>query len=576
MSTNTLSLLGASPTITNNDIDQYYNAIENDVVPRNSGAPTDNGGRLGTPTYQWDKLYVKNGVYVNGSPLSNSTSNSIFIDANNYIKSCQIMTDGGAPNFLIPNGANNTATIDATPTPLEVVINGSSVIIASDISITGLTSAPAANNTCLVNDVYILADENTKYFRRFVIDTIGTEISNRNGKIQGFLQNGEYFLAHIDTTNSALNILRRGAFRNSASAPFARATWTDNATVTIMSTAWVYVDNTGTSAAISYTSPIYSGTAPASPATNDYWYDTSVSKWKVWGGSAWSIANRTLVGVLLINSAGVCVASWSMDPMKSALALNTIQLRKFDNTKIISEKSINDAVVYGSYIKSFTNLAWDITLNLDTSLSEAANTSYYFYITPAGVPIISDEHPEYREEFGDWYHPYKTYLYCGSSQNNNSSNLSLPMNCPSLNSPQTKLSEFFPDNTAPRVSFNNLPIAQGYKKYLIVLSGLTWSGVQRIYYSINKGQAFTLWSTPAANYPNGDIEFFNFNTDGSGAAAPQEKTFMLFGVATGAVVVSSLAGTLNALNAPINALQLDTSTGFNIPYGGSVTLYGVK
>jgi len=421
MSTNNLTQLNATPVITNQHIDQYFNALENDFVPRNSGAPTASGGRIGTPTYPWAAGYFSGNVYVDGVPLGGGTDTGLFTDTSNYILSSSV-DDYNTPNFIVPNGSNNTATILATDVNLEVVINGASVIFENDVSLTGLTSAPSSNNTCLVNHPSTTGVTQTKYQRDIAIDNIGTEISGRNGKVCGFLQNSEYFLAYVDTTNGYLRVLRRGAFLNSSGAAISRATIADNATITLMSTAWVFAEDTGTSVVVTYNSPVYSGTAPSSPSTGDYWYDLTEKAWKVWSGSAWSDADRTLIGVVLINSSGAAVAGLGFNPAVDAADINTFKLAKLDSSKVVSINPQNHISVYGSYFYFGTPLVWDISQHLDTGLTEAASTMYYLYLTHEGKPIISDEFPEFRPELSGYYHPYKTYRWVGSVRNDSSSN----------------------------------------------------------------------------------------------------------------------------------------------------------
>ncbi len=423
MADNTLTEVGASLVISAQDVDQYFNALVNDILPRDdTGAVVDAAGNLGSPTAAFDKLYVRSNVYVNDLPIGGAGSSGALVDNSNYIVSCSVQAVGNTPNFVDVSGTTNTVTILATTTPLEVVIGGAAITFAADVSITGLTSAPAANNTCLVNEPSMTGITQTKYMRTVNIDTIGTEISNRNGQICGFLQNSEYFLAQIDTDNSQLKILRRGAFLDSADTKIVRATIADNATITIMSTAWIFAENTGTSCVVTYKSPIYSGTEPASPATNDYYYNIFEKAWYVYSGSAWTATDRHLIGVALINSAGVALAGLAFNPRIDAITLNTIKVRKVSATKVATTKANNDVTVYGQYFKFGAPLAWDITINLDTGLTEAASTMYYLYLTHEGKPIISDEFPEYREDLLGYYHPYKTYLWCGSVRNDGSSN----------------------------------------------------------------------------------------------------------------------------------------------------------
>ena len=424
MAINNLLELGANPTIDNQDVDQYFNALVNDFVPRNeSGQPESEAGRLGTPTYPWDKLYVKNNIYIDGSPVGGSGSSGALVDDANYILSGSVLADGNTPNFIDVSGSTNSVTILATTVPLEVVINGAATSFLLDVTVTGLTAAPGSNNTCLVNNGNYAAQNPTKLIREIEIDTIGTEISNRNGQICGFLLNGEYFLALVDTTNSVLRVVRRGAFLDSSGVKIARATVSDNATITLMSTAWIYAENTGTTCVVSYKSPSYSGIAPTSPATGDYWYDLINREWNIWSGSAWTVVDRTLIGVCLINSSSVAIAGMAYDPRIDALHLNNFKLRKLDAGKVVTTKTQNACTVYGNFHKFNSHLVWDMAAHLDTGLAEASNTQYYFYLTEEAKPKIAIEAPEWRDDLGAFYHPYKTWLYMGCSLNDGSSNL---------------------------------------------------------------------------------------------------------------------------------------------------------
>lgn len=68
MSDNTLATKANGNKIKAGDVNQYFNALKEDLVPRNSsGAPTDEEGSLGTSTYKWSTIHAKDINVVNGS-----------------------------------------------------------------------------------------------------------------------------------------------------------------------------------------------------------------------------------------------------------------------------------------------------------------------------------------------------------------------------------------------------------------------------------------------------------------------------------------------------------------------------
>ncbi len=428
MADNNIVEVSGNPTASSQNFDQYFNALVNDVVPRNNaGSPEDEAGRLGTPTYQWDEIYVKNNLYINGLPVGTSSGgvDLSFLDSRNYVVSGRVRgVDDLTPIYLLPSTSTNECTISATSTNLEVVIDGVATQFTSDVIITGLTSAPSSNNTCLVNDADLSGQAFTAAIREIPVDTIGTEISSLNGKVAGFsIGSTEYFLAVVDTTNNYLLIDRRGSFITGAATVADRKTISNNNTITLMRTAWVFAENTGTTGAVTYTNPYVSGTAPTSPATGDYWYDLANSKWKVWSGSAWNDANRVLIGVALINSSGVCVATRCVDFRKAFNNRNSFVLRKFDNATLVSDSTYNEISIYGNFFNITNPIIWSMATDLEPPLTEQANTNYYFYITNQGKPVISDLIPEWREDLQGAYHPYKTWRFIAQCNNDGSSNL---------------------------------------------------------------------------------------------------------------------------------------------------------
>src|SRR5687768_8400012 len=216
-------------TIVNDWFNKIHAALKIDLVPRNaSGIPADLAGSLGTSDYSWKNAFIQN-LTLDGTPLDAS----LLVSASHRIRSGKAKASG-YPDFLTPAGLAGglSATLDASTTDFESVINGSSFTFTSDIGFTGLSPAPSANNTCRVNDAGLAGAESTKLIGEyqpsyFLVDTIGSEIEALDGTVAAFKKGSEVFLARVDFANTRLYPLFRGW------AGTARETLTDNDTITL-------------------------------------------------------------------------------------------------------------------------------------------------------------------------------------------------------------------------------------------------------------------------------------------------------------------------------------------------------
>lgn len=347
----------------------------------------------------------------------------------NRIVSGRVRTTSNQPIFLVPNGAARTVKLDGTPTNFIYYVEGTQYTISSDVTITGLTAAPSSNNTCLVNDA-IAADQYwTKYSgedgSEITIDTVGSEISALAGKLAGFkLDNGtttEYFIAEVGTNK--LIKAKRGYFFDSSDAPIPRIVFSNNDTITLMKLTWVYTKTDGT-LTVSYTNPTYGKDEPSSPAANDYWYDTDNLKWKKYDVASFVDADATLIGICLQDTTNT-VAARSFDFFASFDETNTVELMYESNTQVKSRHYGSKINVLGTTIlQNQGQYVWDMTLDLESGVTEASSTYYYFYVTEEGDKIISDKKPlDRREDLKGFYHPFHSWRCVGSAFNNASSNL---------------------------------------------------------------------------------------------------------------------------------------------------------
>jgi hypothetical protein len=350
--------------------------------------------------------------------------------ATNRIASGAESASSSQLRVLIPDGSNDGFKIDATPTPFVYYINNIAYTISADVTVDGISKAPASNNTCLVDDTNAADGQETRFLGEYGtvinIDTAGSEITGLVGKTAGFkINNGadtEYFIAYVDSATQ-LSHARRGGFVDSTGAVIPRIVFSNNDTITLMKLTYIFATTAG-AIALTYNEPVYSATQPSSPATGDYWYDLSTTAWKKFNGTAYEAANAILVGQTLQDATN-CVAAVTFDQFTNHMDLNTIDLEWLSNTEVRVKNYGAEVVVFGTTIRyGDFRPRWDMTLNLDSGITEAASTTYYLYVKESGAVVISNLSPHDRR--GDrkgYYHPTEVWRCVGKVDNNASSHL---------------------------------------------------------------------------------------------------------------------------------------------------------
>jgi hypothetical protein len=414
----------AGTTIELDHVNDLRTAIRTSLVGRNAaGAPTA-GQDLGTLAIPWGTLY-SNFINIGGSIID--FDNIGASNAANSVISGATRSGSNQPDFIRATGSGAVATLLATTTPLVYTANSVSATVSADVSLTGLTVAPSSNNTCLVDDTSYAGGDSTKYEGEgtgtITIDTAGTEITGRVGQYVALKGTTEIMLAYVESATTLRNCFR-GFFFDSSGAPIVREALTDNDTLTIMSLGWVFGQSNGTTFDVSYRSPYIQHTEPASPATDDYWFDQTNKVWKRYDGANFIEINRTLLGMVVIDGTN-CIASRSIDSSKSYSDFIDLEVTLESTTVVRSAKSHSSISVYGQ-TKEWLGapVTWDITADLESGLTEATSTLYYLYITTEGETIISDERPyNRRADLKGFYHPYHTWRFVGVCYNDGSSDL---------------------------------------------------------------------------------------------------------------------------------------------------------
>lgn len=347
----------------------------------------------------------------------------------NRLVSGRMRTSSAQPIFLVPNGAARTVKVDGTPTNFVYYVNGSQYTISTDVTLTSLTAAPSSNNTCLVNDTVAADQDYTKHTgedgSEIPVDNMGTEITSLVGKFAAFKLAGttdEYFIAYVHSTTS-LRRAMRGYFFDSSDAPIPRAGYTNNDVITLMKLAWIYAKTDGT-LEVTYNNPTWGKDEPSSPATGDFWYDTDNQTWKKYSGTSFSASLSTLVGVCIQDSTNT-VGARSFEFFLGFSDVNSFELILDTSAVVRSREPGAQASVWGNAVRSERNIySWDMTVDLDSGVTENSSTYYYFYLTEEGDKIISNIKPyDRRTDLQGYYHPHHSWRCVGWAFNNGSSNL---------------------------------------------------------------------------------------------------------------------------------------------------------
>jgi len=400
------------------DMLSVISALNGSLVGRNASGVATSGESLGTALYPWGNAFITD-LIVGGSSIDVSGLTA----AQNRVISGKTRSTSGQPFFLNPNGAAATVTIQGAATTLSVSINGTVTEVTTDIDETGLTTAPATNNTCAINDTSFVDQEWSKYFGEddserptITIDTVGTAISSRVGQMISLkTTTSEIMFGFLKSATEFVNV-RRGYFFDSSNAPIVRETIANNDTLTLLETGWIFITNDATTVDVTYTTPVYAYTAPGSPATGDYWFDMANETWKRYSGVAFVVINRTLLGVCVQDTSN-CIGARSFDFDNSFDDTNTIDAEVFDDENVRSAAPDNLINIYGTLVNvTNTHIEWDNTADMETG-SVAADTEYCLYLTTEGEPVISLEKPYDRPgDLKGRYHPYNNWRYVGKAK----------------------------------------------------------------------------------------------------------------------------------------------------------------
>lgn len=341
---------------------------------------------------------------------------------------------------LVPdNTTSRIITLNAATTNLVYYIAGTRYVATVNATLAGLTAAPAANNTCLVNDASLTGTAATKTQGEngttITVDAMGSSITALVGKFAAFsiVHAGvtEYFIGYV---NSATSITKafRGYFFDNAGAPFSRVPTSDNDVITLMQMTYIFVKTDGT-LDFTYDTPVFAFTQPGAPAPGDFWFDFTTMLWKKYNGLAFVASNSTLIGACIQDSTKT-VAARTYEYYAPANALDTIQL-ELASTTLIRGNGIGQRVsVLGSGIDFGTSLAsWASVGQFAPGAALAASTTYYIYVTDKGQQLLDVVAPYDRtQDLLGFYHPSNPWRAVGSFTTDAGSLFQAPVNYPTF------------------------------------------------------------------------------------------------------------------------------------------------
>lgn len=405
-----------------------HGALKGTVIGRNSDGDIVPDQRLGNGTYDWLNAYFKN-IYV-GNVLMTETAlrapASAILDGRKRGLSNQ-------SNFLLPTTGLN-AVIRSSTAPLIYKASGEFIKIQADIPVTGLTAAPSTNNTVKLNTT-VAGERATMIYGEInggpgslpsiPVTLMGSSVSARIGSYQAFDINGELMIAFIFST-SALRYSLRGFFFDSNENPIKREVLNSIADLFILhNLAWVFLDKDGSTVEVIYDQPAYSGIAPLSPSSGDYWWDWFNQIWMRYNGASWIDSEKVLVGWLAISDTA-CVGARSVDFFKLDEIDTTMRLEKIDDTALKSIQQSSFTKIGNTFLNPVvSDFRWNEADNFapatDTDTTSFSMEDLYFlYLDDEGRPYISDLQPYYQAFHSYPYHPFNPWRCIGLIWNDTS------------------------------------------------------------------------------------------------------------------------------------------------------------
>ena len=426
MGTNTLTERSDGQVITQDWFNDFNQAARLDWLPRNaSNVVTNQGGSLGSNSFNWLSVYAKNyfldNVLLDLSQFTTTT--------NKILSGLEAAGTGGFPGYLSAGGiANLVATLNAASTNFVFSIAGEDVTLTSNLTFTTVAGY-STNNTCLVNNSAYSADPafsktEGEHGASIIVDTAGSNVTAAVGKYEFFtINNGsetELFFAYV-VSSTELRPIYRGMGGTS------RIAFSDNDVITICKATYFFVSTNGTA----FTTTIYPlcvDTLPSAGTAGRYANRKSDDTWHYDDGANWTEVDRAWVGFgASPNAADNTYVGYfpHIHDFNKAWSDKHVGSLKYTSASTVTIPTGYQVSVAGVTQIAYAETVVDLSSANDreSGVSEAASTLFYLYVDKNFKFRFSNICPRPLDARGGFYHPSKLWRCVGTVYNDGSSNI---------------------------------------------------------------------------------------------------------------------------------------------------------
>lgn len=386
--------------------------------------PNSLAGDIERLRYQIMQILGSDATYWYDAPVA-TLSGLATIVFGNSVPSTRIesISSDGYANILTPNGTTLSVILKGSTNNITYYINDVRYELTTDVTLTGLTAAVAANHTATFAEVLESGQSATRYLGEYetvmLLTSPGTAITSSTAQQAFKVVRGattEYFTAYYlnDTSDgSLLERARRGCYFTELGLPSSRTTINTGDTITLQKLAWLFLTDAQL-LTLTYNTPTWSFTAPTSPGIGDFWFDLGTTTWKSYSALGFQESGAVLIGQAITNSTA-CVAARSVEPYKVYSDTNKVDFQVDPASITLSLKSPNSSIsVYGNtHVFGPKSGTWSV-VNLEGGGALAASERYYLYVKETGDFILSIYGPnDRRGDMGGYYHPSHSWRCVG-------------------------------------------------------------------------------------------------------------------------------------------------------------------
>ena len=305
-------------------------------------------------------------------------------------------------DFLTLASGSLTIEINASSAnPLVIRINGNNSTYDQDVDVdAGAANFTGASYQCSVNQPGLSGDRQAGNYPHvfgsnqtgyITVDDMGTQMQAHIGQFACLAHsdgtNTSYFYGYIESA-TRISRVKRNYFFDVDGNPIRAIGMSDDNTITLVRTAFVLLNGVANSnPEIIYRSPTKSSDAPSNPMANDIWIDQAegIIKQRNAANDGWVTASKLHVATAgIVGSAVVCIRGHDYEKIFSKE--NSLEFEITGNTQV-SLKNPGAVSVEGRRF-CYENLVFDLSTDLESGISLAANTWYLGAINHEGKKVV--------------------------------------------------------------------------------------------------------------------------------------------------------------------------------------------